>query len=44
MWLVVVNYVKNAMGYINSKSYYLESNNEYNSYLRIKLDTINMVN
>lgn len=44
MWLVVVNYVKNTTGYINSKSCYFESNNECNSYLRIKLDRINIVN
>lgn len=41
---IVVNYVKNALGCIISKSYCFESNNEYNNHLRIKLELINMEN
>lgn len=41
---ILVSYVKNEVGNINSRGYYFESNNDYNNHLRIKLDIINMEN
>lgn len=43
MYCIVMSYVKNAEGYINSRGYFA-SNNEYNNHLRIKLDIINTEN
>lgn len=40
---ILVSYVKNATGYVNSGGYFA-SNNDYNNHLRIKLNIINKEN